>query len=170
MKKIKTEKKCPKCNETKPIEAFEFTNREKGYRQTYCRVCKGRNLDIKRRRDPKKEYLRERQKQLRNMGTSIEEVNILYTQQEGKCKINGKYYDKLHVDHDHNTGKFRGLLSREMNTSLGFFEDNPNNLLKAVIYLLETKTDKNTDFLEINDLLSRISDLSLPQNEPILCN
>ena len=39
------------------------------------------------------------------------------------------------IDHDHETGKVRGLLCHECNTALGKFGDDPAILLRAVDYL-----------------------------------
>lgn len=42
---------------------------------------------------------------------------------------------RLHMDHDHKTGKWRGLLCGNCNTMLGHAKDNPTTLLKAIQYL-----------------------------------
>jgi len=48
------------------------------------------------------------------------------TKQEGKCKICNKEMKKPHVDHDHKTGKYRGLLCVSCNNGLGIYEKNRN--------------------------------------------
>ena len=75
----------------------------------------------------------------RRYNITLEEYNILFEKQNGKCAIcNKKQINKqLAVDHDHNTGKVRGLLCQNCNTGIGKFKDNPKLLLKAKAYLEE---------------------------------
>lgn len=42
---------------------------------------------------------------------------------------------KLHIDHDHVTGKIRGLLCRNCNTALGLMHDSPTVIDAAAKYL-----------------------------------
>ena len=60
-------------------------------------------------------------------------------EQNGMCAIcgvheiqNGK---RLNIDHDHQTGKYRGLLCVRCNIGIGYFKDNTNTLGKAIDYL-----------------------------------
>lgn len=62
------------------------------------------------------------------------EYESLLTAQDGGCAICGGQ-EKLVIDHDHATGKVRGLLCSQHNTGLGMFQDNPERLLKAINYL-----------------------------------
>lgn len=58
--------------------------------------------------------------------------------QRGKCKICGiDVLDifKARVDHDHKTGKIRGILCNNCNSGLGFFQDDPILLAQAIEYL-----------------------------------
>lgn len=69
---------------------------------------------------------------------SIDEFNRLSEEQNNRCKIcNRKEKTKqLAVDHDHKTGKVRGLLCERCNRGLGHFNDDPQVLEKAKNYLL----------------------------------
>jgi hypothetical protein len=68
--------------------------------------------------------------------------------QGGGCGICGKPnagregQKRLHVDHNHVTGNFRGLLCARCNTALGKFDDDTKLLQKAVHYLLNNRETK----------------------------
>jgi len=71
-------------------------------------------------------------------GITIEEYDRLLAEQGGVCAICGLPPDedeRLSVDHDHLTGKNRGLLHGGCNRGLGLFKDDPNLLDKAAEYL-----------------------------------
>ena len=73
-----------------------------------------------------------------NYGITLEDYNLLLEKQNEKCKIcnnecpTGK---SLAVDHNHETGKVRGLLCKNCNIGLGMFFDNLDFLESAVLYL-----------------------------------
>ena len=77
----------------------------------------------------------------RNYGIGIEDYNEAFAEQEGGCAICGTHQSelakRLYVDHDHDTGKFRGLLCPPCNTGLGQFRDNTELLANAISYLEE---------------------------------
>lgn len=78
---------------------------------------------------------------LRTYGLTFEEVDDLLRRQDNGCAIcgnvmtEGRGADSMVVDHDHFTGKVRGLLCRSCNGALGFFKDNIESLKKAIKYL-----------------------------------
>jgi hypothetical protein len=76
----------------------------------------------------------------------MEEYNNLFEKQNGKCAIcNGESKDRgraLDVDHDHKTGKIRGLLCVSCNRGLGHFNDSRWALNKAIQYLYEAEQNE----------------------------
>ena len=52
----------------------------------------------------------------REYGITLEDYNVMFNEQQGKCKVCFKHQDTLNyplnVDHCHTTGKIRGLLCR----------------------------------------------------------
>lgn len=66
------------------------------------------------------------------------EYERMFVAQGNVCKICGNACTtnrRLAVDHDHETGKVRGLLCHRCNRGLGFFCDDTGLLLKAFTYL-----------------------------------
>ena len=53
-----------------------------------------------------------------------------------KCDLPERLASR-HLDHDHETGKIRGVLCIDCNHGLGKFRDEPDLLLRAVVYLRE---------------------------------
>lgn len=69
-------------------------------------------------------------------GITVGQYEEMLLSQEGLCYLCQKDAP-LVVDHDHATGKVRGLLCRECNLALGFFYDNPQVMAKAITYVLK---------------------------------
>ena len=78
-------------------------------------------------------------------GLSFDDYNNMLTIQNNSCVIckteESKLPRKLSVDHDHNSGKIRGLLCAYCNRALGLFNDEPSRILKAIEYLGGFTTD-----------------------------
>jgi hypothetical protein len=74
-------------------------------------------------------------------GITQQEYEQMVADQRGLCAICGKppigkgHNTKLHVDHDHTTGKIRKLLCHFCNHGLGNFKDDPQSLERAAMYL-----------------------------------
>uniref|UniRef100_A0A6M3X8R9 Putative recombination endonuclease VII n=1 Tax=viral metagenome TaxID=1070528 RepID=A0A6M3X8R9_9ZZZZ len=73
---------------------------------------------------------------MREFGITLEKYDNMFTSQHGVCAICGSSpnNENLCVDHNHSTGKIRGLLCRKCNSALGVFE-NAGTLAKAQVYL-----------------------------------
>ena len=75
----------------------------------------------------------------RKFGTSLDYYNELYEKQHGLCAICGKKETRegyiLAVDHDHVTGKIRGLLCNNCNTGIGLLQDSYDILISASEYI-----------------------------------
>lgn len=72
-------------------------------------------------------------------GITVDDYNKVFTEQNGKCAICGKHQSELkqslHIDHCHKTDKTRGLLCKNCNLGIGFFNDDIENLQCAILYL-----------------------------------
>lgn len=67
---------------------------------------------------------------------TLAEIDAVYAASDGHCAICRCIpKGKLALDHDHKTGKLRGLLCVLCNTALGKFKDDPDILMRAIEYL-----------------------------------
>ncbi len=114
-------KTCPRCKVEKPLtEFYKRSDRPSGL-ASHCKAC-NKIATVKAFR--KKKY-----------GISHEQLEEMLAEQDYKCPICGILLDTFCVDHDHASGKVRGLLCNNCNKGLGMFKDNSLYLSKAIIYL-----------------------------------
>lgn len=83
---------------------------------------------------------RNRKQQISLYGLTVEQYDAMLLEQKGVCAICGKQEalsskGVLSIDHDHNSGKVRGLLCDTCNRGLGHFYDNVSLLHNAIKYL-----------------------------------
>jgi len=98
------ERKCYACQDRKPLEAFEKDSAKKDGRRYLCKEC-GK--------------IRARERHLRiSYNLSEEDVQEIKHTQGGRCKLCNRKR-KLCIDHDHESGRVRGLLCYRCNRSLG---------------------------------------------------
>ena len=127
-------KRCSKCGEVKPIGEFSKHSISPDGIRAHCRSCV-------------KIYFKSwytvngRDVKLRSLyGITPGGYEAMLESQNLRCKICNKHIDdeigNLCVDHDHVTGKVRGLLCHNCNTALGKFRDSPEIILNAYEYLL----------------------------------
>jgi hypothetical protein len=120
----------------------EFVERERKYcRAAYHRSVstpEGREAVYARIRPTSRRYMW--RKGLAALGMTEADYDIMLVKQNGVCFICGSLptgrRTKLCVDHDHITGKVRGLLCVGCNSSLGWIE---NKGVAKVLAYLETK-------------------------------
>lgn len=70
----------------------------------------------------------------RKYGLTLEDFDALLASQGGGCAICGKL-DVDHVDHDHRTGRVRGILCFRCNVAIGQMDDDCDRLIAAMAYL-----------------------------------
>lgn len=95
-------------------------------RQRWCKTCCP-NLEDSHR--------------MQAYGINKAEYDALVIRANGRCEICGEKPTQLlrrglHIDHDHQTGKVRGLLCNGCNRTLGFVEHRPGWSNKASVYLV----------------------------------
>lgn len=110
----------------KEMKAYTERHKEriKKVRKIYC----SKNPDIVKNTVLKTVY-----------GITLKQYKDLKSKQNDKCLICNEI-KKLHIDHDHLTGKIRGLLCGNCNRGIGLFKDNVKFLENAIYYLKENQS------------------------------
>ena len=135
-------KNCPKCCADLPITDFAADPTAKHGKRSYCKKChsiESKNRHAKLKNTP--EYVLKRwlyMIQTRYNITNTDYYRILEFQ-NGVCagcrSDPGSVRSHFDIDHNHATGKFRGLLCRNCNHILGLLTDSVVSLTCAAKYL-----------------------------------
>jgi hypothetical protein len=140
-------KRCPDCGKYKPLEAFPRNKRLRDGRHAYSKPChNARGKETKQRL-----YGGSRHYHLkRRYGIGAAEFNELVREQDGVCPICSKVGPEQ-VDHDHLTGRIRGVLCFNCNGGLGQFGDNSERLHRAAFYL-EDLEQRPADIIKLTQV------------------
>lgn len=130
------EKQCKKCKCSFPVDKFQKDVSKKDGLRPECKPCTAA------RRKEMYDIITARRNNLNSKFKGKDAAKFYeesFEKQEGRCAIclvpeNGRY-NHLSIDHNHTTGKLRGLLCNNCNRALGLFKDNKDILTKAVDYL-----------------------------------
>ena len=127
-------RECTTCNEFKNADQFTLSYDKRSFGGVSMRSkCKSCDEHRKYKRFIKKTY-----------DITYEDYEELLEQQNYHCaicesKISSSRTSRLFIDHNHNTGKVRGLLCSACNHGLGLFKDSPKLLKKAISYLTSSE-------------------------------
>jgi hypothetical protein len=163
-------KRCKRCGEVKPLSDFYRESGCRDGHRPECKECNLAARKAKYRENPAKEIARVRawrrkhreqfneyQREYRvrraaeireghlrrTFGLTQADYDELLAAQGGGCAVCGEPPPEgrsLHVDHDHATGRVRGLLCFRCNGGLGQFSDDPERLVTVIDYL--TRSDE----------------------------
>lgn len=120
------EKTCSSCNKIKPVNNFAYRSDTRDRLSSQCSNCR-KITQIK----------------TKYKVSALEAKRLFDRQKYGICDVCGmtaiehqdKYNSRLHIDHDHLTGKIRGILCKKCNVSLGHFSDSIDILRNLIKYL-----------------------------------
>lgn len=141
---ISNTKICSKCRRALPPDQFwPNKNRADGL-NGYCKGCM-----VARRHELHppigRAHLRKPREQLKRVRGRAQysitngEYDALFAKQNGTCAICGvpssQHKRSLHVDHNHKTGRIRGLLCVRCNMAIGCADDSIERLQKMIAYL-----------------------------------
>jgi hypothetical protein len=132
-----------RCKQCSKNHVSKLPSRQQEYRNSYLKGWRESNAD--------KIYDVQRTAHLmRTYGITNDEYVAMREAQDFRCAICGASeedvtsvgkhsHTKLYVDHDHTTGKVRGLLCQSCNTLLGKANDDISLLSKSIQYLERNK-------------------------------
>lgn len=85
----------------------------------------------------KKQRLKWKKYYYNKIGMSLSEKRLIWIKNEKKCEIceQTKKLKQIEIDHDHSTGKVRGLICSGCNKGIGHMKDNLKTLTNAIKYL-----------------------------------
>ena len=125
-------RQCATCSESKPITEFQYTSPN----ISNCKSCVAKS-----RRPIGRIKVRDKWLQ-RAYGITLEQYRGMLVSQGGLCAIcktdyPGGRWGQLCVDHDHASGRVRGLLCGRCNKALGMIRERPVVALSMVDYIYE---------------------------------
>lgn len=148
---------CKTCDESKSLDEFPPDNRMAIGVSSTCRSCTNLKAKHKPSRSPEARKLeydslnkdllfrQSREKLLASYGLSVSDYDRMLAEQGGVCAICGRPENRTHhvtgrafnlsVDHDHETGKVRGLLCTRCNKAVGALGDSHESIQRVVEYL-----------------------------------
>lgn len=151
------EKKCPQCKEIKEREQFFYNGRAKDKMSIWCKICdmeasaqwakdnREQSNGIKKKWQRENPDVVRNARYIREYGITLVQYNIMLKDQNFVCKICKKpetrkkrksnEVKELAVDHNHVTGKVRGLLCDNCNQAIGLMRDKPHVAFNASLYL-----------------------------------
>lgn len=139
-------KKCRDCKKSKKVSDFySHPSCSQGVRSE-CKSCEKKRRLVRYRHAKKHNPEKRRSVVLKNKyGITFDEYVRMLGAQGGGCGICGTLTpgaSKKHfsVDHDHKTGKIRGILCHGCNAGLGMFREDELSLASAINYLEKHKS------------------------------
>jgi len=142
---------------------YRIENREKisasqtEYRAKNKEKLKSKNREYYKNNGERVRACARKSKMIRKYGITPEVYKDMFVYQEGACAICGTpppIDRKLAVDHDHLTGKVRGLLCQKCNVVLGGANDSIEILTKAIKYLKDSGGAYHIDTMAAQELHS----------------
>lgn len=130
----------------KPKSAFKTGKNRR--LESQCRDCRNAWRREYRRTNPETyqtEYWMDNLvRACKRMGITTSDYFRMYEEQGGRCaicerplKVGAGKGKSAAIDHDHETGKVRGLLCSQCNTALGLLQENLDTFWAAISYLLK---------------------------------
>jgi hypothetical protein len=130
-------KKCRRCKIRQPYDNFPYVGIDKTQHSAICQTCEPINT-IAKKATTKALQRKYREKAY---GLAPGEYERMLQDQQYTCAICKQpvQNERLSIDHNHQTGKVRGLLCLSWNWALGRFHDSVILLQNALDYLTKER-------------------------------
>lgn len=135
---VPTSKVCGTCHLEKPIDEFHAHATAPDRHQSRCKPCAVEIAMRWNKEHPEAFRRNARTHKLRKeYGITQAEYEAMVERQKGACAVCRRppKTGRLHIDHDHDSGKVRGLLCMPCNSFLGKISEDVVILKRAVAYL-----------------------------------
>lgn len=145
---------CAKCEKRKRLNQFSKCKSRYDGLHVVCKKCDAHRLKLWRKENPnagrewfaahpeykklrlKKDPLMHRRHHLEYAyGITLDDYDVLFESQGKRCAICRRKKFQPVVDHNHKTGKVRGILCYCCNSALGFLSESPSIFKAALGYL-----------------------------------
>lgn len=114
-------RRCARCKTTKPVAEFSRSKKTLSGLQPRCKRC-SRGYEV-----------------MKKFGLTLEQHDAIYRHANGRCEACGSTKN-LNLDHDHATGRVRGILCGKCNRALGLLRDDLVVIQGLYGYLKEQST------------------------------
>lgn len=115
---------------------YKDKQKKSGYRPD-CKDCVNRTVKtyVESLDPAQRKAQRDKAQRKYTYGLSQPDFDVLVDRADDRCESCGDPTIVMHIDHDHATGKVRGLLCQDCNLGIGRFRDSPERLRQAAAYL-----------------------------------
>lgn len=163
---MEEEKRCGRCGEIKSFDKFHRDRTHTDGRRSICKPCAIKYVKDRHNANPELGRKRAREWMKKNRfrrslyhsrliakrddhescNATIEEIKAAFN---GKCHVCGvpelELARNLHMDHDHETGIFRGWLCSNCNHALGQLKESREVILNLLLYKQRHETKVSTE-------------------------
>lgn len=156
-------KTCQRCKTQKDVSSEFYTKARfhkyptslAGY-DSHCKECVALDREDYLKSNPQAKAAADRKQHLKKYGLTPESYNEMFSKQKGCCagcnRHQTEFNRNLVVDHNHETGKVRGLLCISCNLMIGYAQEETKTLYNLIEYLNEHNpelADHNSNVVEL---------------------
>lgn len=130
-------KQCKTCNQNKPLDDFYNHKSTKDRRTTECKSCTAERRRKWVAANPERAAFLNARYEAKRLGKASPDEASYGKAKAGMCDVCGEPARRLHHDHSHETGKFRGMLCHQCNTGIADIDRHLEWYVLALNYVWE---------------------------------